>query len=207
MNTGESIGGRNRTLVTRVWNPVRNHCAPTWETGKEKGAACAGCPAQTAPGRLSREEITQVGRPHSGSARPRAGGRRRLHARIAGMPTKPWGLAAMSFPGSACRTRCLLGVVVRAGISLTHPARSSQRISRLNCSPVSFPAHPTYAATLRFHASSPRSTGTGESHLSFQVGSAPQSSRCRRPTQNPTCRKPGSASRSSTTAPATAATG
>src|ERR1700754_3849217 len=30
VNTGKSIGGRSRTLVTRVWNPVRNHCAPTY---------------------------------------------------------------------------------------------------------------------------------------------------------------------------------
>lgn len=55
-----------------------------------------------------------MGRPYAGSARCRAGGRRRLRARIAGMPTKPWGQAAMPFSGSACRTRCLLDVVVVA---------------------------------------------------------------------------------------------
>lgn len=54
VNTGNSIGGRSRTLVTRVWNPVRNHCAPTWPvTGQKKRAACCRYPAQTAPGGLS----------------------------------------------------------------------------------------------------------------------------------------------------------
>ena len=101
---------------------------------KKKEPPAAGHPAQTAPGRLSRSEITQVGRPHAGSARWRAGGSRRLRARIAGMPTKPWGQAAMSFSGSACRTRCLLEVVVLVGISLTHPAQPSQRICGVNCS-------------------------------------------------------------------------
>ena len=135
VNTGKSIGGRNRTLVTRVWNPVRSHCAPTWmKRAKKKEPPAAGHPAQTAPGRISRSEITQVGRPHAGSARWRAGGSRCLRARIAGMPTKPWGQAAMPFSGSACRTRCLLEVVVLAGISLTHPAQPSQRICGVNCS-------------------------------------------------------------------------
>ena len=99
-----------------------------------------------------------MGRPHAGSARCRAGGRRRLRTRIAGMPTKPWGQAAMPSSGSACRTRCLLDVVVVAGISLTHPTQPSQRISHVNSSrplltalsdvrrPNRFPAHPNAQA-------------------------------------------------------------
>ena len=50
--------------------PVRTDVA---EKAKKKEPPAAGSPAQTTPGRLSRKEITQVGRPHSGSARPRAG--------------------------------------------------------------------------------------------------------------------------------------
>jgi hypothetical protein len=75
-----------------------------------------------------------VGRPHAGSARSRAGSRRRLLARIAGTPTKPWGFAAMPSSGCARRTRCLLAFVVLAGISLTHLRQASQRICRINCS-------------------------------------------------------------------------
>lgn len=129
---------------------------------KKKEPSAAGHPAQTAPGRISRSEITQVGRPHAGSARCRAGGRRRLRTRIAGMPTKPWGQAAMPFSGSACRTRCLLDVVVVAGISLTHPTQPSQRICRFNCSRTYLPPSPTYAVPHRFpihldaRASTPR---------------------------------------------------
>jgi hypothetical protein len=66
------------------------------------------------------------------------------------MPTKPCGRAASLFSGSACRTRCLLRVLVLAGISLAHPHRSSQRISWNNCSAGYFLAGPTYAATHRF---------------------------------------------------------
>ena len=117
---------------------------------KKKEPSAAGHPAQTAPGRISRSEITQVGRPHAGSARCRAGGRRCLRTRIAGMPTKPWGQAAMPFSGSACRTRCLLDVVVVAGISLTHPTQPSQRICRFNCSRTYLPPTATYAVPLRF---------------------------------------------------------
>jgi hypothetical protein len=77
-------------------------------------------------------EITQADRPHSGSAPRRAGDRRRLRARIAGTPTRPWWLAAMPFSGSVRRTRSLLRSVVLAGISLTHPSQGSQRISQIN---------------------------------------------------------------------------
>src|SRR6266540_6154749 len=54
VNADKSIGGRNRTLMTRVWNPVRNHCAPTWWCYKRKEPPGAGCPAQTAPWGISR---------------------------------------------------------------------------------------------------------------------------------------------------------
>jgi len=101
---------------------------------KRKEPPGAGCPAQTAPWEDLPLEITQAGRPHAGSARSRAGSRRRLLARIAGTPTKPWGFAAMPSSGFARRTPCLLAFVVLAGISLTHLRQASQRICRINCS-------------------------------------------------------------------------
>ncbi len=150
--------------MTRVWNPVRNHCAPTWWCYKRKEPPGAGCPAQTAPWGDLPLEITQVGRLLAGSARSRAGGsRRRLHARIAGTPTKPWGFAAMPSSGCVRRTRCLLGFVVLAGISLTHPAQASERICATNYSRCYSPHSDVRRSTLvpgtRENVAGPRRSG------------------------------------------------
>jgi len=109
-------------------------------------------------------EITQVGRLLAGSARSRAGGsRRRLHARIAGTPTKPWGFAAMPSSGCVRRTRCLLGFVVLAGISLTHPAQASERICATNYSRCYSPHSDVRRSTLvpgtRENVAGPRRSG------------------------------------------------
>ena len=138
--------------MTRVWNPVRNHCAPTWGEDKTKEPPAAGCPAQTAPGELSTR------RSPSGAARTRAQLIGELvvverafmygsQARRQSQRASPPGLPRVAH---AVHDVLLVVVVVvsRELVSLIYQTKSTHfpphLFRRL------FPAHPTYAAPPRF---------------------------------------------------------
>ena len=151
VNTGKSIGGRNRTLVTRVWNPVRNHCSPTWpECGQKKRAACCRMPGSDGSWEDLPLEITQVGRPCSGSARSELVIEGVVAARIAGTPGKYADEAmALATPssGSLAVHGDLLGLLVLAGISLTQLPHNQVNAFPDQLFPLLFPAPPTHPPT------------------------------------------------------------